>query len=75
VLFLVILENAALYRGNHSRLFAIYQDSAFVLPSEDREVASEKVLCHNLVPLMEGRILAVSSLIHTVNCIQIHKIE
>jgi len=71
----VLFENAALYRGNHSRLFAIYQDLAFVLPSEDREVASENLLCHNFIPLMEGRILAVSSSIHTLYCIQTHTIE
>jgi hypothetical protein len=73
--FLVLFEKAALYRDNHSRLFAFYQDLAFVLTSEDREVASEKVLCHILIPLMEGRILAVSSPIHTLYCIKTNTIE
>ena len=71
----MLFRKAALYRGSHSRLFAIYQDLAFVLPSEDREVTSEKVLCHNLIPLMEDRIPAVSSPIHTLYRIQTHTIE
>jgi hypothetical protein len=73
--FSTLFINAAPSKGNNSRVFAIYQDLAFVLPSEFREAAAEKILCHNLIPLMEGRILAVSSPIHTLYHIQTHTIE
>jgi hypothetical protein len=73
--FPMFFINAASYKGNHSRLFSIYQDLAFILPSEFRKAATEKLFCHSVIPLMEGRILAVFSPIHTIYHIQTHTIE